>query len=202
MVEMKHLGIDLGTFPFYSREINNGKVVKNRCGRDFLYYALAYYRPERHGQENNAFDLEHKGSFGIRVPAWLAWTQIQFLKVPSYLEKENLTLKINGLTIFSFADFVKAILFSRINLNQALLNIEKAVDGGRASGIDISIGIGGLLDHVMFVYGYDEESLYVFETTETPIKYESVSKEYPKVMKLPKSEIKRRWTRFGRVWEI
>ena len=199
---MRHLDIDLNTFPFYTREIIDGKVVKNRCGRDFIYYSLVYHRPDHHGQENNAFDLEHNKSFGVSVPAWLAWTQVQFLRVTTYLKKERLILSINGQSIFSFISFVKAILLSRVSLDKALLDIERAIDEGYAAGIDISIGMGGLLDHVMFVYGYDKENLYIFETTRTPINYESISNTYPQVMKLPKTEIKKRWTRFGRVWNI
>ena len=57
---MKTLFIDLPTFPFYTRERNLGKAVKNRCGRDFLYHALAYYFPEQFGHGLiTAYDLEH-----------------------------------------------------------------------------------------------------------------------------------------------
>ncbi|KKP88325.1 MAG: hypothetical protein UR91_C0021G0012, partial [Candidatus Nomurabacteria bacterium GW2011_GWC2_35_8] len=70
------------------------------------------------------------------------------------------------------------------------------------AGVDISVGYGGLLDHVLFVYGYDAESFYVFETTETPIQYESVDTRNPQVMRISKKEIKKRWTHFGRVWNV
>ena len=61
---------------------------------------------------------------------------------------------------------------------------------------------GGLLDHVMFVYGYDADNLYIFETTETPIEYERLPGEFPHIMKLSKYEIRKRWTKFGRLWEV
>jgi hypothetical protein len=80
--------------------------------------------------------------------------------------------------------------------------VESKINSGDAVGIDISIGLRGLLDHVMFVYGYDDENLYVFETTQTPITYQSISKEYPQIMRLPRSEIQKRWTKFGRVWVV
>jgi hypothetical protein len=94
---MKHLPINLDTFSFYSRETVNGKVLKNRCGRDFLYYALVYKRSGEHGSGKiEANHLEELGYFGVSVPAWLAWTQIQFIKTPEYLKTKKLQLKINN----------------------------------------------------------------------------------------------------------
>ncbi|OHA24533.1 MAG: hypothetical protein A3B11_00010 [Candidatus Taylorbacteria bacterium RIFCSPLOWO2_01_FULL_44_26] len=200
---MKTLSIDLAKFSFYQREIVNGKLVKNRCGRDFVYNALAYYFPDQYGVGRiTAFDLEHHKHLGISVPSWLAWTQVQFLNTPKYLKSKGLELKINGRLIKAFQDFVASILFSRMSFQDAIIEIEKLVDVGKASGIDISMGLGGLLDHVLFVYGYDDDNLYVFETIETKIQYSIVYPEYPQVKKLSKEEIKKRWTRFGRVWEV
>jgi hypothetical protein len=200
---MKTLPLNLSTFPFYIREVVSGKYIRNRCGRDFLYTALAYYYPEQYGVGKiSAYDLEHKGLLGISVPALFAWTQIQFLKAADYLHAQGLQLEINNRKISLFKDFVQAIIFSRASFEDALRTIEKSVDAGIASGVDISVGFGGLLDHVMFVYGYDETYLYVIETTKTPIRYEKISEKYPHVMKLPKEEIKKRWTRFGRVWKV
>jgi len=53
----------------------------------------------------------------------------------------------------------------------------------------------------MFVYGYDDENFYVFETTRAPIEYLPYL-ENPHVMKISKLEIKKRWGRFGRVWIV
>lgn len=200
---MKHLPINLDTFSFYSREVVNGKVLKNRCGRDFLYYALVYKRNSEYGKGKiEANQLEQNGDFGVSVPAWLAWIQIQFMKVHKYLKKKDLYLKINNRRIYSFFTFISAILFSRISFQDAMLCVESNIDERFVVGIDVSIGFGGLLDHVMFVYGYDDKNLYVFETTNTPINYTSISNKYPQVMQLPKAEIQKRWTRFGRVWEV
>jgi len=41
------LPTNLDKFGFVEREKKNGKLVKNRCGRDFLYYTLHYYFPQR-----------------------------------------------------------------------------------------------------------------------------------------------------------
>ena len=60
----------------------------------------------------------------------------------------------------------------------------------------------GLLYHVMFVYGYDNNNLYVFDTHFVEgIGYERTNLgEF--VFKLPKQKVKERWTRFGRVWNV
>lgn len=199
---MKNLPIDLNTFPFYEREFSGGKLVRNRCGRDFIYNCLAYYFPKEFGVGMlDARDLERGGYLGVSVPALFAWTQIQFFRLPNYLREKGLVLSINGNRINFFSEFFRSILFSKMSFVNAMVSVEKAIDEGVAVGIDISVGFGGLLDHVLFVYGYDEENLYVFETTQTPIKYESVS-QFPHVMKLSKTEVRSRWTRFGRVWIV
>ncbi|OGJ05681.1 hypothetical protein A2456_03310 [Candidatus Nomurabacteria bacterium RIFOXYC2_FULL_36_19] len=200
---MKSLPIDLNTFAFFRREKVDGKTVHNRCGRDFLFYALAFYFPDKFGVNKiTAYNLEHEGHFGVSVPSYLAWMQIQFSRVPEYFKKFGLQLIINDYKINSFFIFVRVILFSRISYENAIQNIEKVVDRGEVAGVDISVGYGGLLDHVLFVYGYDAESFYVFETTETPIQYESVDTRNPQVMRISKKEIKKRWTHFGRVWNV
>ena len=89
-----------------------------------------------------------------------------------------------------------------MDVETALTEVEKSIDAGSAVGIDIAVGMGGLLDHVMFVYGYDADNLYIFETTETPIEYERLPGEFPHIMKLSKYEIRKRWTKFGRLWEV
>ena len=200
---MKNLPIDLNSFEFFEREKVSGKAVKNRCGRDFLFYALAYYFPGKFGMGKlTAYDLEHNGYFGISVPAYLAWAQIQFLRMPDYLRKQGLQLSINDRKIDSFTNFVSSILFSRISFDKAITNIEDIIDKSEVAGVDISIGYRGLLDHVLFVYGYDADNLYVFETTITPIQYARVSEEHKQMMKISKNEIKNRWTNFGRVWHV
>ncbi|OGI97029.1 hypothetical protein A3A11_01850 [Candidatus Nomurabacteria bacterium RIFCSPLOWO2_01_FULL_43_15] len=200
---MKNLPINLETFAFYEREKFHGKTVKNRCGRDFLFYALAFYFPEKFGQNKlTAYDLEHRGYLGISVPSYLAWILIQFSRAPEYLKKLGLQLIINDYKINSFFDFARAVLFSRIAYDKAMRNIEKIVDGNEVAGLDIAVSYGGLLNHVLFVYGYDAGNFYVFETTKAPIQYESINKEYKEVMRISRDEIKKRWTRFGRVWEV
>src|SRR3990172_3752174 len=120
---MKNLPIDLEIFPFYEREKVNDRTVKNSCGRDFLFYALAFYF-------------------------------------------------------------------------QTKIGLEKIMERNEVSGLDISIGYGGLLDHVLFVYGYDAESLCVFDTIRAPVQYESVDGKNMNMMKISKNEIKERWTHF------
>ena len=80
--------------------------------------------------------------------------------------------------------------------------MEECIDQNIACGIDISLGLGGLLDHIVFVYGYDDTHLYVADTHETQaLGYEAMPTA-PFLFKLAKTEIEKRWTRFGRVWVV
>ena len=131
------------------------------------------------------------------------WTQFQFAWLPQYLKENKLKLFINNRGIDSFKDFFIAILFSRVNFTEAIKKVETATDEGRAVGIDLGLKYGGLLDHIMFVYGYDTESLYVIDTHKVPmLEYEKLSQGNKYFMKLPKAIVGKRWTRFGRVWEL
>jgi hypothetical protein len=164
---------------------------------------LAYYFPLKFGLGKlTAYDMEHKGHFGISVPASLAGLMVQFCRVPKYFKKLGLQIVINDYKVNSFFDFCWAIIFSRMAYEQAIINIEKMVDCNEATGVDIGVMYWGLANHVLFVYGYDDENLYVFETIRAPIQYENIDTKYPNLMKLPKTEIKKRWTRFGRVWNV
>lgn len=80
------LSINLDRFGFVNREKSGGKILKNRCGRDFLYYALHYLFPETYNPNAlNPEEIERRRLFGARVPSWLAWLQAQFIKLPSFL---------------------------------------------------------------------------------------------------------------------
>lgn len=200
---MRTLPVESHTFGFVKREKKNGKPVGNRCGRDFLYYALHYKLPEKFSPLNITPEkMEKEGALGLRLPSWLMWTQLQFLFLPRFLKENEITLFINKQQISSFFDFVSAILFSRMSYTKAVALVESVIDREEAVGIDISLGVGGLLDHVMFVYGYDKENFYVCDTHQVPnLEYEKIDTE-AYFMKLPKAVIKKRWTLFGRVWEL
>jgi hypothetical protein len=199
---VKTLQKNIANFSYVNREIINEKVVGNKCGRDFLYYALNFYFPDTFNAfKHSPITIDRQRLFGKPVPAWLAWTQIQFANVANYLKHQGLRLRINDRLITGYFSFVAAILFSRKTFADAILQTKSLVDANHAVGIDISLGFGGLLDHVLFVYGYDEQNLYVFDTHRVAsLEYEPQNHKH--VFKLPISVIEKRWTRFGRVWEV
>ncbi len=201
-----HLNLDIDTFGFVEREKIKGKTLRNQCGRDFLYYALNFYRPDVHNSVSlNPESISRSGLFGYKnIPEFLIWTGLTFRKAPKYLKSLDLTLTINNRSIKNYFDFLLATLpFKRISYNIAIKHVENSVDQNKASGIDISIVAAGLIDHVMFVYGYDDENLYVFDTHKiSGLEYEKMADDSRFIMKLPKEVIKRRWTIFGRVWIV
>lgn len=203
---MKTLNQNLDAVGFINREKgHDGKIVKYRCGRDFLYYSLNYFYPDKFNQNlNNAIQLEKTRKLGIILPWWLMWTQLQFLYLPKFLSGLDLQLSINGKQIKTFFNFLKAISIpKKSNAHDKIKEIENAIDFGYASGIDISLDIGGFVDHVLFVYGYDENNLYVFDTHQVKkLEYEKILDGNKYYMKLPKSTILKRWSKFARVWII
>ena len=201
---MKTLPITLEEFGFVEREKFKGKTVKNRCGRDFLYYGLHYYLPQKfNDQELTPQGVENRGFFGFKLPSWFMGTMLQFVRMPKYLKQHSLGLFINTQKINSFKDFVSSILFSRISFSDAVSKVEEAINEGRVVGIDIGLKYGGLLDHVMFVYGYDVDAFYVCDTHQVPmLEYVKISEGNKYFMKLSKKIVEKRWTRFGRVWEL
>ena len=202
----KHLPIKFENIAFVEREKRNGRTVANKCGRDFLYYALSYYCPDLHNAlHGNPLDIEKRGLFGFSVPSWLVWTFLSFCRAPHYFASLGLELCINNRKVTNFFQFVKAALSKSFSVDEALRTIEIAVDNGLASGIDVSIALGGLVDHVMFVYGYDADNLYVIDTHKVRrLEYEKVTGENdPRyLMRLPKAIVRKRWSRFNRVWVV
>ena len=199
------LPINLDSFGFVTRELNNGKTIRNRCGRDFMYYVLHYYYPNIYNPNNlNPLSIEKSGIFGIQLPSWLIWTGLSFYKIPKLFSSLNLELEINSKRIKSFFDFNQALLFIKPKpIQESLEMIRNAIDDGNACGIDIGVSLGGLVDHVMFVYGYDDNNLYVFDTNKVEqIDYEKITDDNRYIMRLSFKEIEKRWTRFNRVWVV
>ncbi len=203
----KTLPIDLDTFGFVEREFVNGKRLKNQCGRDFFYYTLTYYHPELFSPSGlNPQKISERGIFGLRMPLGLIWTGLSFRKIPKLLRSHGLRLSLNSRAVRGYISLLLGILPLRPqSFEKGIRDVEEAIDRQCAVGIDIAISLGGLGDHVMFVYGYDEENLYVFDT------HQAFWPDYDKltpagdnrfVMKLPKSVIKKRWTIFNRVWLV
>lgn len=201
---MFHLPLDIEKFGFVQRETCGGLTIKNKCGRDFLYYSLHYLLPlQFNAHSNNPQEIEAKYYFGITVPAWLAWTQLQFYKMPSFLKSHSLELSINDVKITSPLVLAYSMLFSRVTYENAIRKIEDAVKSGLVSGVDLALRWQGLEDHVLFVYGYDEDNLYVFDTHKVPrLEYEKLTTNNRFYMRLPKSVIRKRWKTFSRVWEV
>jgi len=204
---IKSLPIDLGSFGFVEREVKNGVYIKNRCGRDFFYYSLHYFYPDIYNTHKlNPRQIEKIHVFGLRLPMWLIWTGLTFYKIPKVLKILRLELEINKKEIKNFQQFFFALMpFRAISFENGLNLVRSAVDNKHACGIDISIALGGLVDHVMFVYGYDNENLYIFDTHDVgKINYIKMTNESDQrfIMKLPYSEIKKRWSIFNRVWVI
>ena len=122
-MKFKHsLPINLDKFGFVEREKKNNKLTKNRCGRDFLYYALHFYYPEEFSPMIcGPAEIEKRKMFGMSLPSWLVWTCLPFYKVPRLLMRKGLVLKINHKQINSFLDFSKAIVFPKhLNIDDAL----------------------------------------------------------------------------------
>jgi len=203
-----HLPLNLQTFSFVNREKVAGKTLPNQCGRDFFYYALTYYFPDIYSAEAiNPERIRESGLFGARLLSpWLIWTGLTFRKVPKLLLSLNLYFSINGRVVRSYADFIFCLLpFNPWSYEKGIAEIEKLVDAGVVVGVDISMAVWGLVDHIMFVYGYDDDNLYVFDSHQAPgLEYEKITPDSdPRyIMRLPKNVVKKRWTIFNRVWVV
>jgi len=156
---MKTLQKEISDFHFHEREKVKKKYVSNKSGRDFLFYSMEAY------SANKFEDLKSMDtSLGTRVPSFFAWSLFQFSKIGKFLKGNNLKLEINNKEVNNFMNFFNAISYSKIKYEEAIEKIEESIDNNISCGIDVSIGLGGLLDHVMFVFGYDEENLYIIDT--------------------------------------
>lgn len=199
----------LESIGFVTREQKNGKSVSFKCARDFLYYALNFYFPERFSPSAlNPKEIDNQELFGTPVPKQLAWTQFHLSRSPQYLHKQGLRLFINNRPVASYLDLllVNAFggLFSSLSAHQALQEIERCVDANIACAIDVPVGKKWMLflDHVMFVHGYDDENLYVLDTLTVPqVPYERIRDDVH-YFKLPKTTIKKQWSSLGRVWRV
>jgi len=203
---MKTLNVNIADLDFVQREYDkNGILQRNRCGRDFIYYALNYYYKDKFNSKiNNPVALEQSGLLGMKLPWWLMWTQLQFFRLPKFLKQNGLELIINKRIIDSFSALFFALSIPRSDKIQTKIKeVEEAIRDGYVAGIDISLGMGGLLDHVMFVYGYDDNNLYVCDTHQVEkLEYQKLTDDNRYYMKLPKSIIEKRWTMYGRVWKV
>ena len=137
---MKTLPVDIEKFGFVEREKVGSKTLTNRCGRDFLYYTLHYYFPDKFNPQGlNPREIETQKLFGFRLPSWLMWTQLQFFNLAKYLKSNNVKLVINEKEIGSFLNFFSANLFSRITYERAIEKIEQSINNGIAVGVDIGL---------------------------------------------------------------
>ncbi len=203
-----HPRINLDTFPFFTREIGpNGKTIANKCGRDFLAHACAHLRP----QEFVALGLKQfERAIGWPTPPSLVWTGLPFIGLIDFLNRNNLELSINDALCRSRIDLWKALWWpKKISHLKALSIAHAALSKKCAVGIDISMGLNGLANHVMYVWAIRDNDMIVFDTHKVRgLEYEHLLVDadglplYPEkfVMRLPLSVIENRWKRWNRVW--
>jgi hypothetical protein len=172
-----------------------------------LYFSLNFYFPDKFNEKAiNPVELDKQRLFGQPVQSWLAFTQVQFYKMPRYLQTLGLKLSINNKNINTFYSFVSGNISSGFDVSyeNVIASVHQCVDGNIACAIDIPVkrGIFVLQDHVMFVYGYDDDNLYVFDTlTVKNLGYTKVEGE-DNLYVLPKSLIRDNWSHFGRFWKV
>ena len=203
----KSLFIDLEKIGFVAREYENGEKVENRCGRDFLYYVLNYYFPDNFNpQKCNPVFIEQNKLFGLPIHSLFVWTCLPFYKVPKLFKNKSLLLEINNVPIKSFKDFVLNMIHPQIiGVDDSFKLIEKCLLEKIACGIDTPIKKGSIMNHVLFVYGYDEEYLYVIDTHKVDnLEYEKITPEKdPKfLMKIKKDVIRKLHSKLSRVWVV
>ncbi|MBY0110791.1 hypothetical protein K2Y00_02200 [Patescibacteria group bacterium] len=195
----------LDSMGFVERESRNGKQLHFKCQRDFLYYCLNFYYPETFNPSAiNPQEIDCQKLFGTPVPKYLAWTQTQFFHAPAFLKKHGLALYINDKKVSSYFDLMYQLLFSRLSYEKAMGMLEMQIQNNVATAIDIPISKTQfvLFDHVMFVYGYDEEYLYVLDTLTVPgLAYERVRDDVH-YFRLLRALVKKNWCEFGRVWRV
>ncbi len=194
-------------FGFVEREKFDGKSLPNQCGRDFLYYCLTYYRPDLHNASvGNPEQIREKRIFGYKLHPSITAGMYGFVHAVSYFKSLKLTIEVNSKTLYSFFDFILSMLFFKpMKFKDAMSQIESCIDSGVACGIDLSAGFGGMLSHVMFVYGYDDSFIYVFDTHKIhQLGYEKITPETDRrfIMKISRNETRQRWTRFNHVWIV
>ncbi len=206
---MKTLSRPLDTVGFAEREMREGKPVSFKCSRDFLYYALNFYFPERFNPSAiGPAEIDRRKLFGEPQPKLLAWTQLQLANAPKYLESLGLALHINDRRIRSYADLILVNAFGGIFAAQpfekAMRSIERCVDEDVACAVDLPVGKKWMvyLDHVMFVYGYDDENLYVLDTLPVSLVPYERMREDVHFYRLPKAAIRKQWSTLGRVWRV
>lgn len=117
--------------------------------------------------------------------------------------ENKLVLSLNQRKVYNYFDFIKAMMFSRISYDKAIMLIEKNIDNGSAVGLDLALRFEGLEDHVLFVYSYDENDFYVFDTNKVPrLEYEKITEDGRFIMRISRDTVKKRWKMFSRVWEV
>lgn len=199
------LKIDLNRFDFVGREMVDGHMVKNRCGRDFLYYVLHFLYPDEYNfTKNNPVALERNHTLGYPVEATYVWTGLSLMNVPKLLKTLKKRLLINTVNTSSFPKLIKALWWpKRITYKEGVNIMEEEIRNGNPVGIDIGVAAKGLMDHVMFAYGFDEESIYVFDTHKVPqLSYQKITADDRFIMCLPRTTVENGWTRFARIWVV
>lgn len=204
----KHsMPVDIETFGFFHREYHYGREIQNRCMRDFLCYALEYYVPEQFGPNSlSPKIIEKKNLFGWKLPENFMWTGLHLKHVPLLLSSYGLKLFINKKPVRTWwACFSSLVNPSPLSADKAISMLEHYVDSGKPSAIDLTLKHYGVDDHVMFVFAYDDNNFYVFDTHYVDdIGYTKITEQNDRrlIMRLSKEKVKEKWTRRARVWVV
>ena len=207
---MIKLPVQLEHFGFVAREHdNNGRIKKNRCGRDALYYVLHYYFPDAFSPKAlNPEAIEKKRIFGFKIPDWFPfYSGTALSKTPAILKGLGISTFANGKLLKTGFEFFDACLFrnkkERLGFGRVKEEIAGFLTKGVACVIDLPAPeVGLFMNHVLFVYGIDEAYLYVIDTHKLScFEYENADEEEGRYfMRFPLQDVERRWHQGGVLW--
>ncbi|MDO8620127.1 MAG: hypothetical protein Q7R64_02150 [bacterium] len=207
---MTQLPIQLERFGFVARECDSdGRLKKNRCGRDALYYVLHYYFPDTFSPTKLCPEKIEKGRlFGFKIPDWFPFYSGTALgKVPEVLKRLGVTTFANTTLLKTRFDFFNTCLFrkkkERVPFENAKQEIRMFLEKGTACVIDLPAPeVGPFMNHVLFVCGIDEAFLYIIDTWQLPcFEYEKVDAKAERYfMRFPLHAVENRWNKGGVLW--
>jgi len=149
---------------------------------------------------------ELEGFLGAKLPSWLVWSGLSLWNVPRVFQSFGKTVHLDRRPCKTGFALLRHIYGTTLlSSSAALWLVKDCIARKKPCAVQLSMGLKGIKNHMVFVLGYTSDGLLVLDTHEVPeFGYERVSGANPDqyIFYISDDVFRAQWALWSKVYHL